>query len=77
MKKFIISGPKKNHTVEYFYFPDIKSSIKYVIDNEFYFVDFNILSSKQVYIYQQLDDGDYYIVAIVNPLTEEVQYQSI
>lgn len=77
MKEFAISCPKQNHTVEYFDFLDIKDAIRFVIDNAFYFVDFNILSSKQVFVYQLFDDINYHIVAVVNPLTEDVQYQNI
>lgn len=69
MKHYLITT-KNNTPSKHLDFPNVDCAIRYVIENPFEFVTFKLLDSKQIHIFEQHDDGEYYISACVeNALT--------
>lgn len=71
MKKFIVAGSKDCficHNIEY---TNLYSLIDYIIENPFDFVSTKLFESHQVYI-SEFINGEYYNVAVLNPITGEV-----
>lgn len=65
MKKYKISN-NIDFSLKEFDFVNVESAVRYVIENPFEFVTYKLLDSKQIFIYEMLEDGEYYIAAFVN-----------
>lgn len=65
MKKYKISN-NIDFCLKEFDFLNVESAVRYVIENPFEFVTFKLLDSKQIFIYEMKEDGEFYIVAFLD-----------